>query len=164
MRSLIPTVQPVTALGTGLPQDYDIFERHLFENVQQAPFHSSFDPECILLPTRGCSMKFVDHDKTWNSWVHYAVQYPDFDQEHDLFWEKLETGTPIEDIDPSWLGLYFAVLTVSNYASSFRDGVLKPFLQAALLTMDEEEAMSLSLPISNHSRAHTGMSLADNHR
>lgn len=126
MRPLVPTVQTV-ALETGLPQDYDIFERHLFENVQQAPFHSNFDPECILVPTRGCSIKLIDHDKTWNSWVHYAIQYPDFDQEHGLFWEKLETGTPMEDIDASWLALYFAVLTVSNYASSFRNGVLNVF-------------------------------------
>jgi len=111
----IPKPQSVATVDTGAVQDYDILERYLFDNVQQASVRVNFDHTCIAFPMQDCSAKLIDHDKTWNSWVHYAVQYPEFDQEHELLWEKLEAGTPADQIDPAWLALYFAVLAVRIY-------------------------------------------------
>ncbi|KAK5065263.1 hypothetical protein LTR84_001101 [Exophiala bonariae] len=90
----------------------DMFERYLFETVQQTIVRSDFDSRCILFPVRDSSKILIDYDKTWNSWVHYAVQYPEFDQEHELFWEQFDAGMLDGHAHPSWLALYFAVLAV----------------------------------------------------
>lgn len=104
-----------------LDQDYDMVERYLFDAISPAPDQSHFDRHRIVFPTRECSIKLIEHDKTWNSWVHYAVQYPDFSEEHELFLKKLAAGTPTCQIDPAWLGLYFAVLAVRILGSLLSD-------------------------------------------
>ncbi|KAK4946419.1 hypothetical protein LTR10_014618 [Elasticomyces elasticus] len=104
----------LSPLTPRLKEDYDcdFLERYLFENVQQVLNPSNFDAQQIIFPSRDCSNKLINYDKTWNSWVHYAVQYPEFDQEHDLLWELSAIGIPPDQTEPGWLALYFAVLAV----------------------------------------------------
>ncbi|KAL2851130.1 hypothetical protein BJY01DRAFT_245071 [Aspergillus pseudoustus] len=82
----------------------------------------------IVLPSRACSEQLIAYDKTWNSWVHYAVEYPRFENECNGFISAMEAGSPIERQDPSWMAVYFSVLS------------------AALLMMADNEAETLILP------------------
>jgi len=67
----------------------------------------------IILPDEDTSKKLVDFDRTWNSWVHYALEYPQFKDECDYFVGSLEKGLALDKADVSWLALYFSVLSVS---------------------------------------------------
>ncbi|KAL2811404.1 hypothetical protein BJX63DRAFT_433412 [Aspergillus granulosus] len=82
----------------------------------------------VVLPSRACSEQLTAYDKTWNSWVHYAVEYPRFENECHGFISAIEAGSPIESYDPSWMAVYFSVLS------------------AALLMMGDDEAERLLLP------------------
>lgn len=66
----------------------------------------------VILPSRQCSQRLIDHDKSWNSWIHYAVEYPQFEDEHRSFMNRLDSGGNLDGEDPSWLAIYFAVITV----------------------------------------------------
>ncbi|KAK2064745.1 hypothetical protein LY76DRAFT_653148, partial [Colletotrichum caudatum] len=65
-------------------------------------------------PNREVSEQLIAYDKKWNSWVHFALEYPTFEEEHSKFMLALETGTPLADCDPAWLCLYFSVVTVGS--------------------------------------------------
>ncbi|CAG9953574.1 unnamed protein product [Clonostachys rosea f. rosea IK726] len=82
----------------------------------------------IMMPSRRCSEQLVEFDRIWNSWVHYALEYPTFENECDEFYAEFEKGGALEDYDPAWLAVYFAVLC------------------AALLMMAEDEASHVFLP------------------
>ncbi|KAI7767342.1 hypothetical protein LZL87_013091 [Fusarium oxysporum] len=82
----------------------------------------------IILPDADTSKKLVEFDRTWNSWVHYALEYPQFKDECDHFVSSLEKGLALDKADVSWLALYFSVLST------------------ALLMMEDNEAQSLQLP------------------
>ncbi|VUC24288.1 unnamed protein product [Clonostachys rosea] len=82
----------------------------------------------IITPSRQCSEQLVEFDRIWNSWVHYALEYPAFENECDEFYAELEKGSSLEEYDTAWLAVYFAVLC------------------AALLMMDEDEASRMLLP------------------
>ncbi|EMT68921.1 hypothetical protein FOC4_g10005016 [Fusarium odoratissimum] len=69
-----------------------------------------------------------EFDRTWNSWVHYALEYPQFKDECDHFVSSLEKVLALDKADVSWLALYFSVLST------------------ALLMMEDNEAQSLQLP------------------
>ncbi|EFX04942.1 c6 zinc finger domain containing protein [Grosmannia clavigera kw1407] len=88
--------------------------------------------DSIILPSTQCSIGLVEYDKIWNSWVHYAIEYPQFEHEHNRFLLALQSGTPLHEYDASWLAIYFSVIT------------------AALLTMDDEEANQLGLLALNY--------------
>lgn len=64
------------------------------------------------MPTQRCSEALVAYDKTWNSWVHYAVEYPQFEQECDVFMRDFQRGGLLDSVDPLWLAVYFAILSV----------------------------------------------------
>ena len=68
----------------------------------------------ILLPARECSDRLVAHDKVWNSWVHYAVEYPRFETQCSQFRDAVAAGVALEDMDASWLAIYFAVIAVRD--------------------------------------------------
>jgi hypothetical protein len=70
----------------------------------------------IILPNVECSRKLIEFDITWDSWVHYALEYPQFKDESDRFAGSLEAGLALDEADVSWLAVYFSVLSVS-YAS-----------------------------------------------
>ncbi|KAF7543074.1 hypothetical protein G7Z17_g11043 [Cylindrodendrum hubeiense] len=82
----------------------------------------------IILPGRECSEALIAFDKTWNSWAHYALEYPTFEHEHDDFMNSIENGASLSDMDPAWLSVYFSVITT------------------ALLMADEDYALTLHLP------------------
>ncbi|KAI1046568.1 hypothetical protein LB505_014151 [Fusarium chuoi] len=82
----------------------------------------------IILPDADTSNQLVEFDRTWNSWVHYALEYPQFKYECDYFISGLEKGLALDNADISWLALYFSVLST------------------ALLMMEDNEAQSLRLP------------------
>lgn len=71
----------------------------------------------IMMPSRRCSEQLVEFDRIWNSWVHYALEYPVFENECDEFYAALEKGGALEEYDPAWLAVYFAVLCVSHMIS-----------------------------------------------
>ncbi|KAK1635664.1 hypothetical protein BDP81DRAFT_376380 [Colletotrichum phormii] len=79
----------------------------------------------IDVPCRKSSELLIAYDKKWNSWVHYALEYPEFEREHAHFMDSLESGTILSDCDPGWLSVYFGVIT------------------AALLMMGDEEAREI---------------------
>ncbi|KAG9252434.1 uncharacterized protein F5Z01DRAFT_228025 [Emericellopsis atlantica] len=81
--------------------------------------------EEAVLPSRSASDHLIAYDRTWNCWVHYAVEYPQFQQECDAFMDALESGQALESYDHHWKAVYFSVLC------------------AALLMMEEEEATCL---------------------
>jgi hypothetical protein len=68
----------------------------------------------IILPNANISKKLIEFDKTWNSWVHYALEYPQFKDECDSYVGGLEKGLPLDKADVPWLAVYFSVLSVSH--------------------------------------------------
>ncbi|KAL3295570.1 C6 zinc finger domain containing protein [Colletotrichum asianum] len=115
---------------------HDVLEEMVFDPRQRPKSSgrmSSWDEITSCCPDRGASEQLIAYDKTWNSWVHYALEYPTFQEEHSKFMGALKNGALLSDCDPAWLSLYFSVIT------------------AALLMMDDEEAC-LILPGKNHKR------------
>ncbi|KAL3451351.1 hypothetical protein BJX65DRAFT_219278 [Aspergillus insuetus] len=82
----------------------------------------------VVYPDRTCSEQLIAYDRKWNSWVHYAVEYPQFENECHNFISAIEAGSAIETQNPSWMAVYFSVLS------------------AALLMMGDDEAERLALP------------------
>lgn len=72
----------------------------------------------IVLPSAVCSEQLIAYDKSWNSWVHYAVEYPRFQEECNGFTAAMERGQTIEETDPSWMAVYFSVLSVIIHIST----------------------------------------------
>ncbi|KAF2832853.1 hypothetical protein CC86DRAFT_277466 [Ophiobolus disseminans] len=113
-----------------IDQDEEGLEQKLWDSLASVlpatkPVVSSWDD--IVLPTRSCSEFLVDYDEKWNSWVHYALEYPHFRVECDGFMTAMANGIPIEYADISWMAVYFSVMS------------------AALLMMDDDEAEKLTL-------------------
>lgn len=69
----------------------------------------------VSLPSQEVSARLVDYDERWNSWMHYAVEYPGFHDEHLQFWTSFEAGVGLEDFDPAWLAVYFSIITVRGH-------------------------------------------------
>ena len=91
----------------------DSFEDHLFEPKHEVfPSIKNLWPN-IILPSHSSSMRLVEFDRIWNSWVHAALDHPLFETEHIEFLSKIEDGASINEIDPLWLALYFSVIAVS---------------------------------------------------
>ncbi|KAI7780516.1 hypothetical protein LA080_015917 [Diaporthe eres] len=106
-------------------EEYNEYERLLLGSFGSPKPTPSMNLESIILPSRACSHGLVAYDKEWNSWVHYAVEYPEFEQQHDQFMDHLQAGGSLADMDPFWLAIYFS---------------------ASLLTMDNDEIEALGLP------------------
>ncbi|TEA21744.1 putative transcription factor lepB [Colletotrichum sidae] len=112
---------------------HDVLEEMVFDSsLLPQSTKRILDWDEIQLPNQKSSQRLIAYDQKWNSWVHYALEYPQFDQEHDHFMQSLGRGKSIKDWDPSWLSVYFSVIT------------------AALLMMDDDEASSI-LPAGTHS-------------
>jgi hypothetical protein len=93
--------------------DDDYYETVLFRvNLEQRPL-GNLQQDDLIIPSRQCSQWLIYHNREWNSWVHYGVEYPHFENEHRYFMDQLESGGKLDDEDPSWLAIYFAVITVS---------------------------------------------------
>lgn len=97
---------------------WDGWESLVFSNVEPAAAGVHISWPDLNLPSRALSSLLLSHDKMWNSWVHYGLQYPQFEHEHDEFWDRREAGGRINNCDPFWLAVYFAVLSTSLLSSS----------------------------------------------
>ncbi|KAF3800101.1 hypothetical protein GCG54_00015480 [Colletotrichum gloeosporioides] len=73
---------------------------------------SSWDEITLCCPDLEASEQLIAYDKKWNSWVHYALEYPTFQEEHSKFMFAVNNGTLLSDCDPAWLSLYFGVITI----------------------------------------------------
>ncbi|KAI8649210.1 Zn(2)-C6 fungal-type domain-containing protein [Fusarium keratoplasticum] len=90
----------------------------------------------IILPSPACSDRLIAYDRIWNSWVHYALEYPHFGNECTVFMGSMEENSSLDKADASWMAVYFSVLST------------------ALLMMDDAEAENLPLPDGiNHQEA-----------
>ena len=100
----------------------------------------------IVLPSQSCSEQLINYDEKWNSWVHYALEYPRFRHECDNFMAAVVTGMPLEKFDASWMAVYFSVLTVCILTALDlrRQRLIFSILQAALLMMDDDAAEELT--------------------
>lgn len=91
----------------------DVLEKMLLEPPSQPPqSNKKLEWAHIILPSRESSEALIAFDKKWNSWVHYALEYPTFEHEHKSFMESIENGASLSDLDPAWLSVYFSVLSV----------------------------------------------------
>ncbi|KAF2111250.1 hypothetical protein BDV96DRAFT_189630 [Lophiotrema nucula] len=112
------------------PTDDDYYEGAFFR-ASIAPTHQPailMTEIDVLLPSISCSSALIEHDEKWNSWVHYALEYPKFAQEHMQFLSDIQNGISLGSMEASWLAIYFAVIA------------------ATLLVMSEECASDLDLP------------------
>ena len=71
----------------------------------------------IYIPSRETSNALVHYDRQWNSWVHYATEYPRFQEQHDLHFRTIQMDILNEKIDLLWLAMYLGVISVSTYYS-----------------------------------------------
>lgn len=110
------------------PDRWSALEQLVFSELEPcaAEIHVSW-PD-LLFPSRELSSRLLYHDKLWNSWVHYGLQYPQFDHEHDLFWDEFEKTGSLDGCNPFWLAMYFAVLSTS------------------MLSMGDDELVGVHLP------------------
>jgi hypothetical protein len=98
-----------------IDQDVDGLERRLWDNLASSlPARRSIVSRWsdIALPSKECSEHLIDYDERWNSWVHYALEYPQFRHECESFTAAISNGTPLEQADPSWMAVYFSVISV----------------------------------------------------
>lgn len=72
----------------------------------------TFETSLSALPSRPNSHILVDYYIEQVSWMACAIHGPSFVSEHDSFWHRLERS---ELRDGLWLGLLFAVLSVSAF-------------------------------------------------
>ena len=93
----------------------EVFEEILFQRcarVTPSTASRRLDWSSVTLPNSVCSQQLVEYDRIWNSWVHYAIEYPQFGEEHQRFLALLQQGLPLEQTDVPWLAVYFSVLCV----------------------------------------------------
>lgn len=75
-----------------------------------SPVHRWSD---IRLPTRAQSLYLIESGRVWTSWVHCSVYHPDFEEQHEEFWNELDSGKRLEYQPQPWMAIYFALLAVS---------------------------------------------------
>ncbi|KAL5337423.1 hypothetical protein BJX70DRAFT_246253 [Aspergillus crustosus] len=96
--------------------DEEGLEDRLWESMSAASSATSSTVSSwadVVVPTAAISSQLIAYDKTWNTWVHYAVEYPKFQTECDNFLTARNQGMPLESADPSWLAVYFSVLSAA---------------------------------------------------
>ncbi|KAL2206099.1 hypothetical protein CC79DRAFT_845803 [Sarocladium strictum] len=109
------------------PENDDPLEDALWEDFASTSLTRStvLQWDDIMPPSRRTSERLVEYDRVWNSWVHFALEYPQFEQECNDYILALEDGVSLESLDAAWMAVYFSVLC------------------AALLMMDDKEAEQL---------------------
>jgi len=96
-----------------IDDDVEIYELVLFESKSGHPGRSDDSWSDFMLPSRECSSAIIQYSAIWISWVHYALDHSQFEKEHDAFWDALESGLTMQNHKPSWLAIYFSVISVS---------------------------------------------------
>lgn len=87
-------------------------EEALFDATASRKRNGMMSWDQITVPTKSVSNSLIAHDERWNSWVHYAINHQDFTTQHDTFFADVEEGQALQSTQPSWLALYFSVLSV----------------------------------------------------
>jgi hypothetical protein len=121
--STTPSQQPVQPFqhSSNLRQDHsksyirDSIEDALWSSISSA--NATVTPTVsqwadIFLPGRSVSTQLIVYDRTWNSWVHYALEYPRFQHECEDFMDAMESGHHLHQYNPFWLAVYFSTLCV----------------------------------------------------
>ncbi|KAH6632909.1 hypothetical protein C7974DRAFT_162124 [Boeremia exigua] len=101
---------------TSFDDDQDGLDRKLWDTLASEP--QAIDSQVmtwndIVLPVKSCHDQLIDYDEKWNSWIHYALEYPRFRNECDDFTAAMVSGASLAQLDPLWLAVYFSVLSVS---------------------------------------------------
>lgn len=65
----------------------------------------------VLFPSSECAAILFDHGARW-MWLHMAVDHQQFQMEATVYHAKCRIASPHQAAEASWLGLYFAYLTV----------------------------------------------------
>ena len=68
----------------------------------------------IHMPTQDQTRYLIKCGRMWTSWIHCAVYYQQFEEEHEQYLNQLDAGIHLNDISPAWLGIYFALLAVCS--------------------------------------------------
>ena len=95
-------------------------EEALFDPTATRKRNDRTSWEQIKVPARSTSEILVAHDEEWNSWIHYAINYQTFVPEHESFFADLGEGRALQGHEPSWLALYFSVLSVGCHFHQYR--------------------------------------------
>ncbi|KAI8943268.1 hypothetical protein NX059_001287 [Plenodomus lindquistii] len=80
-------------------QDEDGLEQKLWGSLtsnRPAPKTLVSGWDDIVLPSPSCLENLIDYDEKWNSWVHYALEYPRFREECDDFMAAIASGVALE--------------------------------------------------------------------
>jgi hypothetical protein len=96
-------------------QDEDGLEQQLWDSLSSSvPLTKTivYDWSNIVTPSQACSERLIAYDEQWNSWVHFALEYPNFQYECERFIATAKSGVQPEETDLSWLAVYFSVLSV----------------------------------------------------
>ncbi|PVI00134.1 hypothetical protein DM02DRAFT_593251 [Periconia macrospinosa] len=121
----------------------------------------------IILPSRETSEHLISFDQTWNSWVHYAIEYPQMSDECDGFLHSLEQGTLVHHADPAWLAVYFSILSSAALMISEEDsqsilpdpkGLSRNWYDAAIFCLHRADFMRVASIRSVQAIAILGMS------
>ena len=70
-------------------------------------------PLLRLLPARHFSTKIVDFALRNLGWMHFALRANVFKEQHEEFWNQVESGDNSALGDHSWVALYLSILAVS---------------------------------------------------
>lgn len=110
-------------------QDRDAIEDALWSSLggrTDIPRRQVTDLGDVIVPSRALHNHLIAYDRVWNSWVHYAVEYPLFEQQCDDFMDAIQDGLSLRDYDNFWLAVYFSLISVgflstpTPYVSSHR--------------------------------------------
>ncbi|KAF4462776.1 hypothetical protein FALBO_10426 [Fusarium albosuccineum] len=125
--------RPAPLRSIKVDQDGEGLEEELWQTLSTTQEKASINStilawEDVILPSPACSDRLIAYDRTWNSWVHYTLEYPHFGDECINFMESIQDNLSLNKVDASWMAVYFSVLST------------------ALLMMDDAEAENLPLP------------------
>lgn len=103
-----------SARPTRLVGDGEIF---LVGRLRRTPRRERLhSPSKVLFPSQECVENLLGHGATWTSWLSGAVDQAKFESEVDSFYNA-SSASRFEQIwspaGQSWLGMFFAYLTVS---------------------------------------------------
>ncbi|CAO2658334.1 Nn.00g060570.m01.CDS01 [Neocucurbitaria sp. VM-36] len=109
--------------------------------------------EDIIMPSMDCSTYLIKFAELWTSWIHYALFFPYFCDEHAQFWSE---GGSLTSREPLWLAVYFSVLSSTlilmdneeflqcDPPFGLQDALLKNWYDAALYLLDTADFMQKS--------------------
>ena len=96
-----------------LDDNVEELEHYLFQSLHGQNRNSSVNGfEDVVFPSQEESIVLIHRAQQWISWVHFALHHPTFEEEHATFWTSCATPSQRLSYDPSWLAIYFSLLSV----------------------------------------------------